>query len=347
MFFYAAPYAFLILSIFLIFYLDEESDIYWKKIVFFAGVIPAIFIAIFRGDVGTDTGNYFQMAFNLLEDGGASNDNFDIEVGFFWLLKCLSFLFEEPRFIVNFVGFLIAWYSCYLFSKNIESMAVFALLLFPVFFFDMTMNGLRYGLAFLLAKHASDEINSGKKVSPLVLICLSVGFQLSGLLVFVLLQTKRLRVVNLLFFIPILIFLFFIFEDRLLYKYSSYVVLDSPDGLSGLVPLLVFFACYLVFIVIDKEESKNLYFLLVLQICSFFLARISYAGLRFQLLILFVLFCYISMVKFKFWKNRNLAIILFLLVGLIGFVGKLRNFNDGIGMSPTPFLPYHFFWEMM
>ena len=113
------------------------------------------------------------------------------------------------------------------------------------------------------------------------------------------------------------------------------------------MPLLVFFACYLIFIVIDKEESKNLYFLLVLQICSFFLARISYAGLRFQLLILFVLFCYISMVKFKFWKNRNLAIILFLLVGLIGFVGKLRNFNDGIDMSPTPFLPYHFFWEMM
>ena len=172
MFFYIAPYVFLVLSTFLIFFFDKKSDIFWKKIVFLIGFIPAVFVVVFRGDVGTDTGNYFQMAANILEEGSAVHNDFDIEIGFFWLLKWLAFLFGEPRVIVNVIGFLIAWYSFFLYSKNVESMAVFALLLFPVFFFDMSMNGLRYGLAFLLAKHASDEIDLGRKASSLALMTL-------------------------------------------------------------------------------------------------------------------------------------------------------------------------------
>ena len=344
--FYTASYVWLLFSLFLIIFSEGRSSISWQRIVLFIGFAPSVLLAVLRGDVGTDTGNYLQMATSLLDESNSVRDDFDVEIGFFLLLKYLVFLIKEPRFVVNLISLSIACYLFFLYSKNIESMIVFSLLIFPVFFFDMSMNGLRYGLAFLFAKHASDKLNSNKWLGALALIFFSLIFQLSGILIFILLQVKKLHLRSLFVLILLLIFLFFIFEDRLLYKYYSYKVLESPGGLSGLVPLSVFLICYLGFYFVDREEARKSAFLFISQILAFFLARVSYAGLRFQLLILFVFFCCISGVKFEKWKNKKLAVGLFLIIGLMGFLGKLRNFSDDVGIPPSPFLPYHFFWEI-
>lgn len=316
------------------------------RLLSFIGLIPAILLVGLRGDVGTDTATYLLMASDLM-DGEVNNpENLNIEFGFLWLLRFLIFLSGEPRFSINVLSLIIAFYSFFIFSKNRESIVIFSLLVFPVLFFDMSMNGLRYGLSFLLAKHASDVWLSNKKAKSLVLLIGCIGLQLSGILVFFLLRLHRLRFLNLIYVLPFAIVFYGVFQGRLTDKFIVYAQLESPSLLSGLLPLAIFFACYLCLLLVDFRFAKRFMPLLILELLSFFLAKFTYAGLRVQLLILFVFFCLISEIDLKAYGQRKLLIVfIFFFIGFIGFIGTLRHYIADADVPPSPFLPYHFFWE--
>jgi hypothetical protein len=347
MYAYVSSYFVLLSFSFLYFYgVKKESNIAVMKTFFFVGLIPSMLFIVLRGNVGTDTGNYLQMVQDISFNPEGSHKDFDVEIGFYILLKGLLLLFSEPHFIVNSISFFIALYCFHLFSKNGEGFLIFSLLIFPVFFFDMTMNGIRYGLAFLLAKHASDEYYSGNKFKSLFLLFACIGFQLSGILVFVLFRVNKFKFLNLIYAILFAIIFYLIFQERLSYKIIAYAEFVSPSIASGSLPLLLFLACYLNLLLIDGGFGRRFMPLLALEAVSFLLAKFSYAGLRFQLLILFVFFCFISGIEFeKYGRKKMLVVSLFCMIGFIGFVGTLKHYIDDIGVPPSPFLPYHFFWE--
>ena len=347
MYIYILSYVWLLVCVLSIFSLPNHiKEIKRAQVLFFLGFLPTLLLITLRGDIGTDTWNYFGMATDLVENSSKSFTEYDIEIGFYFLLECLAFVFNDPRFVINFISFAIASYAFFLFSKNVRHILIFSILIAPVFLLDMSMNGLRYGLAFLIAKHASDQYDSKQKIAALFLVIASISIQVSGLLVFALLAAKHFKFSKLAFLIPLGLIFGIIFQDRILYKFQSYQTLASPGILSGALPLLIFLGCYLNLMIADKKLGFKFLPLLILEIASFLLAKVSYAGLRFQLLILFVFFCQIAAIELEKYNRRNWVISFFLIIGLIGFSGKLRNFSDGIDSTPTSFLPYHFFWDV-
>lgn len=345
MLYYIIPYLVLI-SFYLVSHLfpREKRSITLLRVMFLIGFTPAILLVTLRGGVGTDTGNYIQMAKDIAQGGYERYGDYDVEFGFFFLIKFLTSMVDEPRIVINTISFFIAIYSYYLFAASKNSILVFILLIFPVFFYDMSMNGLRYGLAFLLAKHASDKYESNNKVFALALLIASIGFQLSGILVFFLLKVNRLKVSTAIYMAPLFLAVYIVFEQRLLYKLLSYQMLESPSNTSGLMPLIVFLLCYLIIFFESSAFSRQLLFFLIAEIAAFMLAGITYAGLRFQMLILFSFFGALSAAHFQSLFKKNAIPIFLLVVGVIGFSGKLRNFSDGSFEPGTPFLPYSFFW---
>jgi EpsG family len=345
---YAYVSSYLVLLSFCSFYLfleTKKSDTVLIKVLFFVGLIPSIIFVIFRGNVGTDTGTYLQMVQDIGLNPTAERNDFDIEIGFYLLLKAFSSLFHHPRVVINLVTAIIATYCINIFSRSKEQFLVFSFLVFPLFFFDMTMNGLRYALSFLLAKHASDEYANNNKFKSLVLFVACISFQLSGLLVFLLLRIRNFKFSTIAFALPLAMIFYSIFDERLAYKFIAYTQLESPDFLSGVLPLGVFLACYFNMMLIDRKFVKKFIPLLILEVASFILAKFTYAGLRFQLLILFVFFCLISEVNLNEYKRKVVVLFLFFLIGLIGFAGTLKHYVDDANMPPSPFLPYRFFWE--
>ncbi|MDP1522641.1 MAG: EpsG family protein [Methylotenera sp.] len=315
------------------------------KSIFILGLLPAILVAVLRGDVGTDTVSYLEMSSKLLENSDTGYQDINVEIGFYWILKSLVFLLNDARLPINLLSFIIAIYSYFLFFKEKQRILIYSFLIFPIFFFDMSMNGLRYGLAFLLAKHASDMYENNKNPMSLALMVLCVSIQMSGILVFLLLQLKRIKLSNFAFLVPIIFIFLYIFEERLLEKYASYQEFSSPSLYSGIFPLFIFASCYgvLVFSKVRKIATINILFFA--EVSSFLLAKFSYAGLRFQFLILFVLFCLIADIKLREYKNKSVVIALFIVIGLCGFLGKLKNFTDEYTYAATPFLPYELFWN--
>ena len=318
-----------------------------RKIFFIAGIFVTFLVVILRGDVGTDTATYLDMAQRIEANSSVSATELDVEMGFYWMLKALIFLTSDPRIVINSISGIIVFYAYYIFSKSDERFLVFVFLIFPIFLFDMSMNGLRYGLAFLLAKHASDKLKENIGISAF-LLTLSILFQISGILVFSLLVVKRINFKSIFILVILSFLLFFLFQERLEYKLTSYMQLQSPSVLSGLFPLIIFGLTFFAALITGGIISKNIVLLLVLEIVMFALAKLTYAGLRFQLLILFVFFCRISDLSFsKFQEKKITNIFIFLLIGLIGCFGTYKHYIDDYGMGPSPFIPYEFYWDIL
>ncbi|MBM5573550.1 hypothetical protein GKO28_03365 [Deefgea sp. CFH1-16] len=151
-------------------------------------MIPAFFIIVLRGNVGTDTAVYLQMVLDIL-----SGMEVDTEYGFVLVVKFFDFLGFNSHFIVNFISGFVVIYSVFIFSSSREKFCVFVMLIFPYFLYDMSMNGIRYGVSFLLAFHAAIAYKNKDIVFTCFLIVLSIAMQMSGILVFVLLLLPSFR----------------------------------------------------------------------------------------------------------------------------------------------------------
>lgn len=347
MYVYVVPYLILVSYAFALTGMAEgRLDGLSKRAIFLVGLLPAILFVVFRGNVGTDTGNYLGMVEEIGANLTASHEDFDVEIGFFLLMKGLTLVFGDPHVVVNLVSLSIALYAYRIFSGSTERILVFSLLIFPIFFFDMSMNGLRYALAFLVAKDSADRWARDQRTKSVILLVLCVTLQVSGLLVFLLLRLGTFSRRAVLYIVPLLALFFYLFWERLAYKFLAYQMLESPGAASGLLPLVIFFAAYAVVSLADSQLWRRFSVLALLEALSFVLARFTYAGLRFQLLILFVLFCAISSISLQSYaKGKNIVVMCLFVIGFVGFLGSLKHYLDDSGVPPSPFLPYTFFWE--
>lgn len=216
----------------------------------------------------------------------------------------------------------------------------------PLFFFDMYMNGIRYGVAYSFALLAYDQKQRNNNLKFLFLLALAILFHISSIIFIALMFSNYLRLINRksLVIIIFITSIFFIFaKDRILLKLMLYSSIESPGSLSGIMPLVIFILTIAV-IAVSAKKQPILFFIMMLccaELLSFLLSRYTYMGMRIQFVVILVLFCKLPELIFL----RLQTILLLFFVSLICFAGRYRNMADEYGRGPSPYMPYHYYWD--
>lgn len=316
-----------------------------QQIYLYSAIFPSVALVLLKGNVGSDTGVYLDIV-ERIANSSVSFSDIEVEIGFFFLVKSILIIISDERLIVNIISALIAIYLIYTFSKTKISILVFMSLVFSIFYFDMTMNGLRYGLAFILAKNSSDEFDQKNKKIAVVLAATAISIQISSFMLLILLRMRFFTKTDLIILIGFISGFFYLLSDKLLFKYLMYAESNAPDGYSGLLPLLISLTLISSIYFITGKIAKYPIILLVFELLSFYLTSFTYAGLRFQLLVLFSIFCWLTTLEFSSTLAIKKIAFVFIIIGIVGFVGKMRNFESEKTDSGSPFIPYHFIWDL-
>ncbi|MGU7779764.1 EpsG family protein [Burkholderia sp. PU8-34] len=309
------------------------------------GIAPAAAIALLRGSTGTDTVAYLDIIEGIWS-GNVVKVPRTLEPGFVWLVRALEWGGHDPRITVAIITLLIVVACVVAFGRTDEDALVFATLIFPLFFYDMAMNGLRYGLAFCLAKIASDAWDRRRRGASIALAVAGVGMHVSAVLLVVLLQIRRMRALRYVgLAVAIAVVVAATHLQALLAKFGVYAAFTPPAQMSGAAPLALALLALAMGGGLLGRVPRTLVFLFVCEIASFLLSRISYAGLRFQWLVLFAMGCqFVPLLRVPN-VNRRWVTIALVVLGAIGFALRLRNMLGEYGIGPSPFLPYRFFWS--
>ncbi|WP_346238516.1 EpsG family protein [Niabella insulamsoli] len=346
MLYYILPYIFLLL-VTLYFYYNRQIKQIGFFHLFFA-LFPAFLIAILRGDVGTDTLNYLGFFEGKLINPEMGEQ---YEPGFELLGWIMSMTGMSPRFNVALVAVITTWILCKSFSRSKPEMMLFSLLIFPMYYWDFTMNGIRYGLSFSIVTIAIDALYRHKYLRFLILSIIAVSIQYSALLIVLVflfpLVKKRYLVLIIGGFIGLLAVLpnaFEFFMTRLYDKQDAYKDLTAPSGLSGLAPLSFFLILYVVFIVYGKGKFFLLHILLIGEILSFIIARYTYAGLRLQGVFVFAIILFAKN-NYKYIDRPNRYFRYIIVLNFLAFLIFIKNIVVIVPGDRAPFLPYKFYWE--
>lgn len=333
---------------------------------FISALLPVFFMAVFRGDVGTDTSAYLQIVSAI--QGG---DFQGLELGFVFLVKFFLYLGLSPRFILVAVAIITTGLLLYSASFSERSFLLVALCVVPIFYIDMTMNGLRYGLAFTCAMCATGFFYRRKFLICIIFAFFSVNLHVSSWLIFILLaflsddkdEFKRwisivagLGLVILVMNSGFLELIGTISSSRpenntgvgLQGKVYAYSGFSSPSVFSGLAPLFISLVSLALIAKVDCAGcavcARRFYVLLSLVFIFFLIAKLSYAGLRLQFVLLFVmLLClqfksaFLPMEEIR--TNKKILWHLYL-IGILGIASLMKNIWMSEGVGPSPWLPY-------
>lgn len=344
MLYYLIPYITLVLPVCMMYISKINLKSYRLFLSFF--LLPAILIVILSGDVGTDKESYYSWI------GNTFNGNMDkvvYEPGFKYFSYSLSFIEPDVFFIIPTIGLITSIFLILSYSSNKWQLLIFTFFIFPFFYYDMTMNGLRYGLSFALASFAAYNLSKKKKNTLMFFVfsLLAISMQYSSFIIVFLiyLSQMKLKKIHILLFIvfgyALYSMLDFTYFDN---KVDVYKDISRPSGLSGIGPLLLFLIIFIFNWYLQKKLSIIFFIIFGLEIISFIISLNSYSGLRFQNLVIFCLMLFIAhFQKINDFKKQYL--ILFFLIGCISISMKMRNFASEENLVDTPFLPYEFYWE--
>ena len=347
MIYYIIPYIFAILSSIFFYFSNKKNSFF----ISFICLLPASFIVLFRGNVGTDTDVYLRFYRELIR-----NADYDpsFERGFTFLSKFIVNLGANEGQGVATIGLLTIILLCVCFSENYDKLLIFTLLIFPTFFYDMTMNGLRYGLSFALIAIAVQNLYKRRKIVFIIISLMAFTIQSSSLFIFIIFfigefPLKVIVISLIVAIIAIYLSTFSIIDLDYFYgKQDMYKDLYSPDISSGLSPLIIFLSIYFTFLFFCKNElnrlNKVIHIILLLEILAFILAKFSYAGLRFQMVFLFSLILFISN-NFNLLQDKTKIMYYFGLIGIVSFLITIKHFNYNDDEVASPFLPYKFYWD--
>lgn len=340
-------YYLLAMSFFLLFYYISQT---YKKSTYLLlsfGMLPLSFLAIFRGNVGPDTTTYFAILEELRVTGVTKANH---ELFFAMLSEFLLDVFDNSYIVIGLFSLIFTMLILFA-AKRIDKYAVvFATIIVPILYIDMTMNAIRIGLSFSIIFFSILYLARGEIKKYFILGIVSGLFHISGLLITILIYslfTKKWKVIfiSIIFSFAILYFL----NDYILMKLISYEVMSSPSifsGISTLMISLLFIFVWATDTSLKQNSNSILFFSFLYVISSYLLIFISYAGLRIQNLVFIsiILAFLIHIYKNNIYIN-NKTKIKFLAIGIIGFMFKFKNFYDGYGIGAAPFLPYHFIWN--
>ena len=311
------------------------------------GLLPMLFIVLLRGNVGVDTPKYVQ-AVEFIRN--ADTYLFIFEPGFEYLILLLSKVVTEDDLVIKLIAVLSTSFLVAARWSTAIRVQVLSLVVIPYYFLDMTMNGLRYGLAFAILIFSLDNLVANRNLRFAGWTVLSISIQATSLYVAGLLHTlfrPNFRIVSLVFVVVAAVG--FIGAEYILEKVQANSELFIASPTAGLAPLLLSLLCLLGCWSehrIRKEHSTKILILFALTFLTYVVTQFSYAGIRLQQLnfftILLFIICAFEMSKVE--RSRSVLFML-ILVCILGTAFRLNNFNSEAGLEPSSFAPYRFSWQ--
>jgi len=312
-----------------------------------AASTPMFALVLLRGNVGVDLPMYVQ-SIELIQL--ANGYTFLFEPGFELLILGLSSIASDPATVAKMIATLTTVFLLLGKWRTKTAYQVLGLGIIPYFYLDMTMNGLRYGLAFAIALLSLHGLMATQRIRYTLSALAAASMQISSLYLTGLLQTllKPSRKYILLV-LPIIAIIALIGTDYLLQKATANVGLSKPGMTAGIAPLLlsiiVLIGCWK-----DKFISSNyriaLLILLALTMATYGITQFSYAGLRFQQLNYFLILLFVIYTSENSGRARSKNLLLTLiLVSILSTAFRLNNFYSEAGNGDAPFAPYKFFWQ--
>jgi hypothetical protein len=300
-----------------------------------------------RGNVGTDTDSYTRIIDNL-----QSIDYiiFVFEPGFTLLIFAISQFIHDPLIIIKIIATIITVLLIIVKWNSVISYQTLALGVIPYFYLDMTMNGLRYGLAFAIALIALKQLLASQTLRYLTFSFIAMINHLSSFyLTSVLILIHKPSRITYLGFASCVAVLVIIGSYYFMSRFQAYIYLSSPSIFSGLGPvllsLIILIGCSL-----DRQFRRNglstIVVLFFITIFFYGIAIISYAGLRFLTLNYFLILMFVIYTAEKTNKKSSKIILISLIIAsILGSAFRLRNFYIESGVGESPFSPYLFYWE--
>jgi hypothetical protein len=311
------------------------------------GLLPMAFLAILRGSVGMDTASYIQAINQLLEAGGLIGN---FEPLFELLVLGIAVFTDDAALILAVIGSIITVLFVWAGLRHNANPYLFCLLIVPVYYFDMVMNGVRYGLAFSLIYLASSYLVQGRSGVYFALVLLASMFQASSMMLGLLLYVLYVRRWRWLIYAGALAAAFVaVLYNYLIAKLQSYSDIQTTSGFSGLSVVLVSWMLLAIWALDAKARRHSALVILILgglSVAMIGVAQFSYAGIRLQQLVGFlIILCLIVHTQRYQIHLSPISKVAITSVALISFVFRMKNFADTANIGSSPFVPYMFFWE--
>lgn len=311
--------------------------------------VPMFVLIAGRGMVGTDSAVYVQ-TFDIIRYQGALASPF--EPGFTLLVEVLTWIFRDSFDVLIFLGCVTALIMLTAGLLLERAPILLLTIVMPYFLFDMTINGLRYGLSFAIVALGAAALARGR-FRPFALCCIiAASIQVSSILLAVgLWALVETRVKTFIGAAVGLAGVLLIFGSYLDDKVAQNTDITGLGGLSGIIPLVVTVTIVGAVRFSDRRFLQSrlpMFAILAMQIASFAISRYYYAGLRFQSLFLFLLYLFVavsvrrSSVKLS---GDRLIIGSLIITFALSSLSRITNFSDDTsGLSP--FNPYYFQREL-
>lgn len=302
---------------------------------------PLVLLACLRGNAGTDTAAYYTAFMSL-----GSGEGYGGEPLFNLIAQALWAVEPDPRFVVNCISLTTAVLMLWALARTRYGAWFGGLLLVPAMFYELTMNVMRFGLAsslFLLATRVPPQ---QKPVRYFIYAVLGTCTHFSSALMFLfyLVITRRGQTGMLLGCVVAVIGGSFLVPGYLDDKASLYSGLAAPNASSGLMFLMIQMLLLGVMINFRKDFDIPVIGWVICAssaIALLVLTHITYAGIRFQLLLVYLMVV-VLLRRYTPTNGRvsnRLAVWLFV-IGLIALAGRFHNMLDEEGKGASPFLPY-------
>ena len=300
-----------------------------------------------RGNIGTDTLAYESLV-NVYSLG---NSWTGIEPGFIAYVRIAEMISDNAVLLTRGLSLIFgALLLAFCLRASRDELFFIVAYFAPNYFFQMSMNGLRIGIATAAFLCAVQLFRRGSKYHAMFYTALGIAFHVSLIFAFVILAFTQIKVSrSKSLFIPIFglllsVGLMIATQGYLLDKFGDYTTITSPGIFSGLSPvvrilIIVFSAIYLP--IIASEKKWIFFVLLVATALSYATSTISYAGLRFLEIIAsvapFMILLKVdrsSKINRRFWMGLALA-------GFLGGTNILRGIFGSVNLGGAPFVPYH------
>ncbi len=300
-----------------------------------------------RGSVGVDLPMYIQ-SIEMIQE--SKSYKFIFEPGFETLILTLGQIVNSPMITVNIIATITTALILKTDWQTKTAYQTIGLGVIPYFYLDMTMNGLRYGLAFAIIIGSLNSFVRAERFRNTLATLLAVATQVSSLYLSAMLQMMiKSNWRYFLFALAIFPVIFLMGSGYFLIKASVNFELAKPSISAGIAPLflslVILAGCW------SSEKILNyfrviLVILFILSLCTYVATQFSYAGLRLQqmnyfLILLFVIYS-AEVLKVKTSWLLSVALIL---VAVFGSILRLNNFHSEAGVGEAPFVPYKLFWS--
>lgn len=310
--------------------------------VLVACAVPILLVSTLRGDSGTDTAAYY----NLISGFASSPTEYGGEPLFSLYAQSIWFLCREPRIVVNIISATTAVLLLWSIARTRYGAWFGGLVLVPALYYELTFNVLRFGVASSIFLIASRIPFQDRPLRYVLLGTLATGFHFSAALLFILFvgATRRGQAIWVGVAALALAGGALLMPGYMTEKSDLYTEMVAPNPTSGLLFLMLHLS--LISVVLCwrddfKIPTSGLVMCIVLVFATYALTQVTYAGLRFQLILLYLLIVVLLRQYAPVGRRvpARLGMCL-LMIGLIGFAGRLHNMIDEEGHGSSPFLPY-------